>query len=760
MLAFCWGLLACAQGNGWTELREWLFRRHTDSVWTQVRLPHSCNAEDGRSKSYYRGLAHYKTTFYNNSGQSSGKSLHSNKKHAATAHTLLYFMGAAQKCEVRVNGHVAMRHGGGYTPFVVDATPFVREGENLVEVDCDNTLDANLAPVSSDFNKNNGLHNPAYLIQTGDVFPNLELTGYDGMHITPSNISPQRADIGVSTVVSNRSDRQAKVSIRIAVKDKEDRTVAKDKATILLPPNSDTPIRRLLTLHHPHLWQGRRNPYLYSVNMTMKEGSTLLSDYTAPTGIRTIAMDSLRGFMLNGRSYPLRGMSLHQDWAHSASAVTRAQTNRDFQIIEDLGATVVRLAHYPHNPYILHKCDSLGLIVQTEIPWVNECGTDTSLYSPKAYSDNLHLQLSEMIHSHYNHPSIAFWGLWNELGNIDWRHPQGKHLDKQAVLNTTASLYALAHSLDSTRFVGFADAAFGMATPELKRSTHFDYFAFNAYNGWYQNCKSPEGAQQFKNTLRRLHHRSPYAAITEYGAGANPFCHSLHPGLTTRPSVGGARHDEEWANIVHERHLQILSQTPWLQFSTGWILFDFAVADRKEGWITDSLLRATPAGEKPTMPPHAAWLNDKGLVSRDRLTFKDSYFLYRAAWNKLSPTIYITSRRFQYRPADTLSSKGNNNNPASDSLSLRNNDNNLASDSLSIKVYSNLRHLCLYQDGRLVQTLEQSGEPSGVIWQFAPIPFPHSSAASPTASVSTLIRVEGTDPSGHLHADEVRFFHQ
>lgn len=701
-----WAAAVCVAQNRWTELRDWQFRREIDTIWTAVALPHSCNAEDGRSAHYYRGLAHYKREFL--------------KAQGAPVRTFLYFMGAAQKCVVRVNGTLAYRHAGGYTPFVVDATEYVHTGANTIEVDCDNSLDTNLAPVSSDFNKNNGLHNPVYAVETDNIFLNLEKTGYDGVHLTPFNISSRQASIGVSTVVSNLDAVEAKLRALIRIKDRDGRTVASKKVSLRLPANKETPLREVLTVRSPHLWQGLDDPYLYSADLVVKKGNKIVCRATATTGIRTIGMDSVRGFLLNGRSYPLRGMSLHQDWAHSASAVTRSQTDRDFQIIADLGMNIVRLAHYPHNRYVLHKCDSLGLIVQTEIPWVNECGNDTTLYSQSIYSANLHSQLREMITAHYNHPSIAFWGLWNELGNIDGSHPQGKRLDKQAVLRTTASLYALAHRLDSTRFVGFADAAFGMNTPELKRGTHFDYFAFNAYNGWYSNCSSPEGASRFSSTLQRLRRRSPYAAITEYGAGANPFCHSEAPQRTTRPSVGGARHDEQWGNIVHERHLQVLAQTPWLQYSTGWILFDFAVASRREGWVTDSLLKATPAGQKPQMPPFAAWLNDKGLVTRDRQTFKDSYFLYRAAWNHRSPTLYITERRFRERHSDTV----------------------------TIKVYSNLHSLRLYQNGELRQTMEQTGEPSGVIWEFAPVRF---------QTASDVFRVTGTDEHGREYRDEVTF---
>lgn len=693
------GLLAMGASarTRWTELKKWEFRKTADTEWRSVCVPHSCNNIDGQSANYYRGMAHYRTSLKS----------HGDKEQ------FLYVMGAAQRSVVSVDGRVVMEHGGGYTPYCVRLTPYLKkDGQSTVQIDCDNTLNPSLAPVSSDFNKNNGLHNKIYFVETNDVYCDFAEMGYDALHVTPLNVSDRKADIVVNTLVRNTSDRSRKVDVLFRIKDMKGRVVARSSQTVDVASQQAADARWTYNMTDPHLWNGLADPYLYTAEVELREAGKQLETNSAEFGVRYYAMDAKRGFILNGKPYSLRGFSIHQDWKGSASAVTDRQTDIDFKIIKELGCNVVRLAHYPHNRDILRHCDRLGLVVQTEIPWVNEIGADTTRYDRKAYTENLDRQLVEMINNHYNHPSVFFWGLWNELGNIGSNSPQGGKLDRKAAVDICGRLYRHAHRLDSTRSVGFADAAFGLSAPDLKLGTHFDYYGFNTYNGWYQNTKSPEGAQKFADMLRRLHQRAPYVGITEYGAGSNPFCHSDNPQKTTKPSVAGARHDEEWANIVHERHLQILSENSWLQFSTGWILFDFAVGARHEGFLLSS--------DGVTTTPDSAYmyLNDKGIVSRDRKMKKDAFYMYKAKWNKAEPTLHITSSRYTERATDTV----------------------------VVKVYSNMRELTLYQNGREVERLITSGESSGVVWTFRPVLFERR---------TDVFKVVGRDNFGRTVSDKV-----
>ena len=242
------------------------------------------------------------------------------------------------------------------------------------------------------------------------------------------------------------------------------------------------------------------------------------------------------------------------------------------------------------------------------------------------------------------------------------------------------------------------------------------FIYYDNENGWYSNCKTPEGAVHFDDMLKRLLARTPYIAISEYGSGANPFCHSDNPAKTTRPSVGGARHDEEWGNIVHEIHLKSLCTNSRVQFSTGWILFDFAVGARREGYMLCN------DGVNAKVDSSYMFLNDKGIVSRDRKVKKDAFYLYKACWNKKEPTVYITSRRFTERTSDTI----------------------------NVKVYSNLHDLTLYHNGRLAETLHATNEPTGVIWNFSPITFEKE---------YDEIMVEGTDAKGQKVQDKIKLRH-
>jgi beta-galactosidase/beta-glucuronidase len=390
-------------------------------------------------------------------------------------------------------------------------------------------------------------------------------------------------------------------------------------------------------------------------------------------------MDADKGFFLNGHPYPLRGVAMHQDWDGSASAVSYAQFDQDYSIIKELGANFLRLAHYPHNDYALSKCDELGIIVQTEVPWVNNCGVKATT----AYFDNIHQQMKEMITNLYNHPAIAFWGMWNELdtwGNND--KLQGR-LDCAKVTGETAKLYDYAKSLDPHRFVGMSDCS--SFKNEGYAKLKGDYFSENRYNGWYYSKMD-----EFSGAMKAIHQQMGVVNVSEYGLGINPFCHSLEPEKTTKKGTGGSRHDEEYGNIFHESYVRQIMKMPFLNFTSLWVMFDFPVANRMEGYMD------TDDGVNFTESEARKFMNDKGLVTRDRKTKKDVFYLYKSLWNNNVQTVYITSRRFSKRPADAP---------------------------IYIKVYSNAKKLTLYQNGTAVETMNGSGEETGVIWKFKPLKF-------------------------------------
>ena len=630
--------------KGQTALVDWEFSKD-GTGWDRVKVPHSYNAVDGRSAKYYRGPATYRRTI-------------DIKEPDKPAYLL--FEGAAQKAAIRVNGQEACVHKGGYTAFAVDLKGLTVKGENTVEVVCDNTEDLELIPVSSDFNKNGGLHNPAWLyVPSGEVFFDPVDFGPYRLHVVQEKVSEAAASVFVKAAVHGKAD------VLLKVRDAKGKVVYKHTKE-----GVSGAYEHAFTLDNPHLWNGLEDPYLYTVELSAG-GDKALTE----VGFRYYSIDREKGFSLNGKPYPLRGVSMHQDTDGKATALTYEDYDRDYEIVRELGCNFLRLAHYPHNDYAFRLCDRMGIIVQTEIPWVNICGVRAT----EAYFDNIHFQMEEMVRNLYNHPSIVFWGMWNELdswGNTE--RFQGT-LDARRAVDETARLYAYAKSLDPTRFVGLTDDS------EFKRDFYTelqaDYYSENRYHGWYY---SPGDFSGLTGVMTWIRDNMGPANISEYGVGINPYCHTWKE-EDIRRYWEDDKHMEEYGNRSHESHAQQIARMPWLNFTSLWILFDFPVGDRHEGYMDSD------DGVDFTENPDRMYMNDKGLITRDRATKKDVFYLYKAWWNHSDETVYIAGRRLAARPAD---------------------------EPFTLTVYSNAQSLKLMKDGEEVASMANSGEDTGVIWKF------------------------------------------
>jgi len=637
---------ACAMQTD-NELTDWQFSKDGEQ-WEAVTVPHSYNALDGRTEKYYRGKAHYRREV----------------KVPAGKNAFLLFEGAAQAAEVYLDGTLLKAHKGGYTPFVV---PLPHGGQ--VEVVCDNTEDIEMIPVSSDFNKNGGLHNPVRLLVYGDVFLSPEEYGPYRLHVVQKEVSDNKVVAEVRAQVRNAGSATTE-KVRMTLCDAAGQVVAEETVTIDLPAGTGQAFTSTFTLDNPHLWNGLQDPYLYTAELQVGEDVA-----RTEVGFRYFSVDREKGFSLNGKPYPLRGVSMHQDLAGKATALTREDIANDYAIVKELGCNFLRLAHYPHNDEAFRWCDRMGIIVQTEVPWVNICGVRAS----EAYFDNIHQQMREMVTSLYNHPSICFWGMWNELDTWGNRDQYQGRLDEDRVVAETARLYDYAKSLDPTRLVGLTDDSVFQRDryTELKA----DYYSENRYHGWYYNAGDFSGITEEMTWIRD--HMGP-ANISEYGVGINPYCETWDEGAVRR-DWSDSLHFEAYGNRSHESHAQQIAQMPWLNFTSLWILFDFPVADRQEGFMDSD------DGVRFTVNPDRMYMNDKGLVTRDRQTKKDVFYLYKAWWNHAEETVYITGRRLRYRPAGQT---------------------------FTLTVYSNAKSLTLYRDGEKVAELSASGEPTGVIWIF------------------------------------------
>ena len=635
------------------ELDRWSFSKD-GSTWTEVTVPHSYNAEDGHSASYYRGTATYKREI-----RLSGK------------RSFLLLEGAAQAAEIRLDGKTVATHKGGYTPFTVRLEG---KGKHVLEVICDNHEDVQLAPVSSDFNKNGGLHNPAHLLEMGPVYFCPVRQGIYRLHVRTPEVSDEAAKAQLSaTLVSAGKER--KVTVISRLKDASGRIVAKKSEKVTVPAGESVQYTVEHDIARPHLWNGTKDPYLYTAELRIKGGLfRTLDKVSTEVGFRYFRADAQEGFFLNGQPYPLRGTSIHQDLEGKATALDASDYKADYEIVKELGANFVRLAHYPHNDRAFREADRLGLIVQTEIPWVNVCGVQAE----PAYFDNLHQQLREMIGSLYNHPSIVFWGLWNEVDNWGNNNRYQGAFDAARAVKETALLYDEAKTLDPDRLVGVTDdSVYGRDGYTTLKG---DFFSENRYHGWYYDFgrmdKLTENMTWIRDTMG-------VSNISEYGAGVNPFAHTWDEARLQAPENNF--HFEEYGNRFHECHAQQIARMPWLTFTSIWILFDFPVANRKEGF-TDSA-----DGVNFTPNENRMYMNDKGLVTRDRKTKKDSFYLYKSWWNHDVETVYIAGRRLEARPAGQ---------------------------EFTLTVYSNAPGLTLYKNGTEIARQSASGDPTGVIWSF------------------------------------------
>ncbi len=644
------------------QLKEWEFSKDGSS-WQTVTVPHSYNAEDGRSPSYYRGKATYRCDLRINDLKKT---------------YFLFFEGAAQAAVVKVNGEQVAAHKGGYTPFQANITEALRKGANRVEVICDNSQDVEMIPVTSDFNKNGGLHNPVWLLAMDEIYISPEEYGMYRLRCETPEVSKKKVVTNVRAKLVNAGNRDASVLVRVQLLEANGVLGYQADREVPVRAFSEYDFDHEFILSGIHLWDGMKDPYLYTVRVELFKGKRMMDIAETKIGYRSMAMDPRRGFILNGRPYSLRGVAMHQDTDGKASALSQSDYRRDYRMIKELGANFLRLAHYPHNDFAFQLCDSLGIIVQTEIPWVNVCGSDAS----QGYFNNIHHQMKEMVNNLYNHPSIAFWGMWNELdawgNNDDLQGP----LDAALVARETGKLYDYAKKLDPDRFVGFTDCS-RLARdgyPDLKG----DFCSQNVYYGWYL---TPNDFSGLSSSMGKLHEMKPDMPfnVSEYGVGINPYCHVLSEAAAVRNPDDDSRHSEEYGNRFHESYARQIKAMPWLNFTSVWVMFDFPVAARQEGFMdSDDGVRFVRNDDRK-------YMNDKGLVTRDRQTRKDVFYLYKSLWNKSETTVHITSRRLRYFP---------------DGEELR------------IKVYSNAKYLSLYQNDRLVSRLTSSGESSGVVWTF------------------------------------------
>jgi hypothetical protein len=589
-----------ALSDGWRFVREDVAGAEAatfdDGRWAVVSAPHTYNIEDsgiGGAKArgepegvYYRGPAWYR--------------LRLDQQPEPGRRYLLEFGAVALKAEIWLNGRKVGDHEGGYAAFRFDVTDFLTPGPNVLAVRVDNARNTNYAPLNGDFNVFGGLTRPVRLIETAEIaIDRLDHAG-PGLQARTIALDANRASVGAKVQLRNdgTTDRSGEVVTRIL--DADGRTVATTRSPIMLTAGQTRTLDQTLTLRSPRLWEGRRSPYRYSMQSELIVDRRAVDSQTVPFGVRTFAVTPEGQFLLNGQPYALYGVNLQLPTRHGQGPiVTDAQIDEDVRLMYDMGVTGIRLAHMQHPGRVYDEADRLGIVVATEVPLIdNHDASD-------AFRENLVQQMRELIAQTYNHPSVALWGIGNEIRVSD-----------AASNRILAELQATVRELDPLRPSTYAHCCLADDDPVAR---HSDTVSYNRYFGWYWTEPKDIGAWA-DETHAKLPGRP--IGVSEYGAGASVL-HQEDP-VMRRPVADGYWHPEQWQATFHEVHWRELRQRPFLWSNFIWVGIDFPSFKRNEG-------------DRPA-------INDKGLVTEDRQTLKDAYFWYQANWSDV-PMMHINSRR-------------------------------------------------------------------------------------------------------------------
>lgn len=547
--------------------QEWRFIKKEGEPGIDIDVPHTWNSRDGQDgrNDYYRGTCSYRKTF--------GK-----PEMAAGEQVYLEFRGVNSSAEVKLNGVTVGKHDGGYSTFRVNITGVLQE-DNLLEVLADNSPNNRVYPQRADFTFYGGIYRDVYLVIVPKSHFDLDYYGGPGIIVT-SEINDTDAIVKVKTYVTGNYD-----AVEITIN-------GVDKAKALI---NDKEAEAVFQIPKVHLWNGRKDPYLYSAHAELIVNGQAVDEISTQFGCRTYSFDKDKGFFLNEKPYPLHGVSRHQDRKGVGNVLTREMQEEDMQLILDLGANSIRLAHYQHDQYFYELCDEKGMVVWAEMPYMTE-------HMPEG-RENTISQMTELIVQNYNHPSIICWSLSNEISLTGVTEDL---LENHRILND------LAHRLDRARVTAMANLF--MLETDSPLLDIPDIMSYNLYYGWYVGELKDNDA-----FFDEFHSKYPdrIIGLSEYGADTH---YSIQ---TNEPEKGD--YSEQYQCVYHEHMLKMFSERPYLWSTFVWNMFDFAADAREE------------AGDPG--------VNHKGVVSFDRKVKKDAYFLYKAYWSK-ETFVHICGRRY------------------------------------------------------------------------------------------------------------------
>ena len=553
----------------------WQFRKDGFAEVESVNLPHTWNAIDGMDGGgdYWRGKGIYEKTI-NRADLPAGERV------------FLEIPAANSSADVFVGGKHLIHHDGGYSCFRCDITAELAD-EVTIRIEVDNAPNRTVYPQMADFTFYGGLYRGVKVIGVSESHFDLTTNGTPGIHVTPT-VEGEDGRARVKVFTTARREGQT-IRYTLLSEGQELKVHTTDAETV------DFLIKKV------RLWDGKRDPHMYTMRAELLEGETVLDTVSARFGVRSFSVDPERGFILNGREYPLRGVSRHQDRMGFGNALLPEHHAEDIDLICEVGATTIRLAHYQHDQYFYDLCDERGLVIWAEIPYISQ-------HMPEG-RENTMSQMTELITQCYNHPSICFWGLSNE---ITMNGPEDPDL-----LVNHRMLNNLVKKMDSTRLTTIA--ALSMCPMDATYLTIPDVVSYNHYFGWYGGETDQNGPW-----LDKFHAKNPNIPIgvSEYG------CEALN-WHSSQPFQGD--YTEEYQAHYHEELIRQLYSRPYIWATHCWNMFDFGADARAEG------------GENGQ--------NHKGLITIDRKYKKDAFYAYKA-WLSDEPFVHICGKRYIDRVED------------------------------------------------------------------------------------------------------------
>lgn len=567
-------------------------------IWEDVTLPHTFNKEDmQQDRNFFEGKGVYKKTFTVDPDQKDKR-------------TFIKFEGVNSVAQLYINNNYIGEHKGGYAMFVFEITNSLEyDKENTITVISDNTARKDVLPINQFlFPLYGGIYRPVHLITTNKTNFVVTDQASAGIYIRQKNVSAKSADITIESKIQTTEKTPQQVELLTEIRDFAGNVVVSKKEPIRISPQGVTYVSQQLSVKNPRLWDGVRDPYLYSVTTKLTAAGRELDQVKQPLGIRSFELIAGKGMLLNGKPYPMYGVCRHQDEWSYGSALSFAQHKRDMEMIREIGATTVRLAHYQQSSDMYALADSLGLLIWAEIPFVNR----VSYYE----NDNAKLQMTELVKQNFNHPSIYIWGVHNEVYSST---------PDQQVPVLSRELNDIAKTLDPDRLTV---SVTGYNVIDRQENLNTDVQGINHYFGWYGGKIEDLGpwAQRVQQDFPDYK-----VMLSEYGADGNIDI-GQEELVQPKNVVTGKSFPENYQTETHIQQWAAIEKNPIIVASYVWNMFEFAVPAWNRGGVNAR--------------------NLKGLVTFDRKRKKDSFYWYKANWNP-SPMIYLANRRDNIRTKAT-----------------------------------------------------------------------------------------------------------